>query len=104
MVDHAHIIVLVQFEQDRATRTYVDYRSMEAALDGVCHLYERCLKIANPSLKTITYDISDLFCWVDSLGDLCCLVFSPQSNSYVPHNKEWIKARVFEHLQKQAIP
>ena len=61
------------------------------------------LKKFKRSLKNITYDISDLYNYIDNLCDLCCLVFQPQSNSYVPHNKEWIKARIFEHLKKQAI-
>mmetsp|Transcript_80958 Transcript_80958/g.203724 ORF Transcript_80958/g.203724 Transcript_80958/m.203724 type:complete len:109 (+) Transcript_80958:183-509(+) len=96
-----HTIVLMQFDEARESRTYVDYEAIPAALDGVCQLYEQSLKAANPHLKSITYDISDLFGYIDGLGDLCCLVFNPPSNSYIPHNREWIKARVFEHLREQ---
>nr|ABV22423.1 rudimentary enhancer [Oxyrrhis marina] len=98
-----HTIVLVQFSQNKNSRSYIDYESISQALDGICQLYEQGLKVMNPSLKNITYDISDLYNYVDNLGDLCCLVYNAQSNSYIPHNKEWIKARVFEHLKKQAI-
>lgn len=98
-----HTIVLVQFSKEKSSRSYIDYECVAQALDGVCQLYEQGLKVMNPTLKNITYDISDLFNYIDGMGDLCCLVFNPQSNSYIPHNKEWIKARVFEHLKKQAI-
>mmetsp|Transcript_64486 Transcript_64486/g.181421 ORF Transcript_64486/g.181421 Transcript_64486/m.181421 type:complete len:107 (+) Transcript_64486:72-392(+) len=96
-----HTIVLVQFEEQKETRTYIDYEGVPEALDGVCQLYEQSLKSVNPKLRSITYDISDLFSYIDQLGDLCCLVFNPQSNSYIPHNKEWIKAQVFTHLRSQ---
>eukprot|EP00747_Dinoflagellata_sp_TGD_P165819 gnl/TRDRNA2_/TRDRNA2_187707_c0_seq1.p1 gnl/TRDRNA2_/TRDRNA2_187707_c0~~gnl/TRDRNA2_/TRDRNA2_187707_c0_seq1.p1 ORF type:complete len:107 (-),score=22.63 gnl/TRDRNA2_/TRDRNA2_187707_c0_seq1:117-437(-) len=97
-----HTIVLMQFDEAKESRSYIDYESVPIALDGVCQLYEQSLKSANPKLKSITYDISDLFGYIDGMGDLCCLVFNSQSNSYIPHNKEWIKARVFEHLKSQA--
>lgn len=28
--------------------------------------------------------------------------FNPDSNTYVPYGKEWIKTRVFQHLKRQA--
>ena len=98
-----HTMVLMQFDEARESRTYTDYDAVPAALDGVCQLYEQSLKALNPLLKSITYDVSDLFGYIDSLGDLCCLVFSSQSKAYVPHNRDWIKARLFEHLKSQAI-
>ena len=65
-------------------------------------MYERGLKAMNPTLKNITYDVSDLFNYIDSLWELCCLVFRRPSNTYIPHNKEWIKSRVLEHLRRQS--
>mmetsp|Transcript_49157 Transcript_49157/g.117100 ORF Transcript_49157/g.117100 Transcript_49157/m.117100 type:complete len:115 (-) Transcript_49157:120-464(-) len=98
-----HTILLMQFNQDKESRSYIDFESVPLALDGVCQLYEQEMKEANPSLRSVTYEIADLFRYIDSLGDLCCLVFNPTStsNSYVPHNKEWIKAKVFEHIKNQ---
>eukprot|EP00742_Colponemidia_sp_Colp-10_P007264 GILJ01007808.1.p1 GENE.GILJ01007808.1~~GILJ01007808.1.p1 ORF type:complete len:107 (+),score=16.56 GILJ01007808.1:42-362(+) len=100
--DSKHTIVLAQFTQNKNTRTYIDYENLNLALDGICQLYEQKLKLMNPHLKNITYDIAELFNYIDALGDLSCLVFSPSQNAYVPHNKEWIKTRVFEHLKKLA--
>ena len=88
---------------DRTKRTYYDYENEGAAFDGACRcrhkltarstalvsppslrcaraplgvvkLYEAKLKQLNPQVRQITYDISDLFSYIDSLGDLSALV------------------------------
>lgn len=41
---------------------------------GVCKMYEEHLKRMNPNSPSITYDISQLFDFVDDLADLSCLV------------------------------
>ena len=130
MAEPRHTIVLVQHSQDPKTRTFQDYDTVTSAMDGdptpnprcearsrlramslmpldarvagVCKMYEKKLKQLNPTVRQISYDIADLFRYVDSLGDLCCLVFDPSTNQYAPHNKEWIKDRVFNILKKQA--
>jgi hypothetical protein len=35
------------------------------------------------------------------LGDLCCLVHNGYG-AYEPHNKQWVKDRVFAHLKRMA--
>ena len=42
---------------------------------GVCALFESVLKQRNPGLRAISYDVAQLFSFIDSMGDLCCLVF-----------------------------
>lgn len=42
---------------------------------GVCKIYEEHLKRQNPNTPSITYDISQLFDFVDQLADLSCLVY-----------------------------
>ncbi|CAE8631740.1 unnamed protein product [Polarella glacialis] len=96
-----HTIVLVQFDEAKDARTYLDFAGVPEALDGVCQLYEQSLKAANPGLRSTTYDVTDLFSFMDGLGDLCCLVLNLATGAYVPHNREWLKARVFEHLKNQ---
>jgi len=97
-----HTIVLAQFTQNKNTRTYSDYESVSNAMDGICQLYEQRLKQLNPTTRSITYDISDLYTYIDDLADLSCLVWNQQINAYVPCNKDWIKNRVFVHLKKIA--
>ena len=41
---------------------------------GTCKIYEEYLKKMNPNSPSITYDISQLFDFIDQLADLSCLV------------------------------
>lgn len=43
-------------------------------MDGVVGLYELHLKKLNPNVKTIQYDVQDLFQYLDELADLSCLM------------------------------
>lgn len=84
-------------------------------------MYERHLKEDNPGLTTITYDISQLFDYIDRLTDLSCMVyvaqfffqifgfiffffcrFQRQSNMYAPFPKDWIKEKIFVFLKREA--
>lgn len=69
---------------------------------GVCQMFEKRLKEIHPNMRDITYDITDLYNYIDALGDLSCLVFEPSTNTYAPYNKEWVKKRAFQHLKQQA--
>jgi len=37
---------------------------------GICAEFERRLRELNPQLRSITYDIGDLYSWVDNMPDL----------------------------------
>mmetsp|Transcript_6847 Transcript_6847/g.17508 ORF Transcript_6847/g.17508 Transcript_6847/m.17508 type:complete len:105 (-) Transcript_6847:699-1013(-) len=96
-----HTIILVQSTLHQGSRTYMDYETLTSAVDGVCQMFEQKLKELNPNLPNITYEVSDLFRYVDSLVDMSALVYDPKTMAYQPHDKEWIKNRVFNHLKKQ---
>jgi len=95
-----HTILLVQSTKSGSSRTYYDYETVKLMLDGVCKLFEERLKQQFANQHNITYDVSDLFKFIDELGDLAALVFDPNSLQYQPRNKEWIKDRVLRHLQQ----
>eukprot|EP00823_Brevimastigomonas_motovehiculus_P009858 TRINITY_DN9685_c0_g1_i1.p1 TRINITY_DN9685_c0_g1~~TRINITY_DN9685_c0_g1_i1.p1 ORF type:complete len:140 (+),score=13.29 TRINITY_DN9685_c0_g1_i1:56-421(+) len=97
-----HTIVLMQPTKETTSRTYYDYESTEAAMDGICQLFEHQLKQKKPKEKKITYDISDLYTYLDGLFDLSCLIYSNTTNTYVPHNRSWIRDEVYNHLKRQA--
>lgn len=63
----SHTILLVQPSQRPETRTYSDYESVNECMEGVCKIYEEHLKRRNPNTPTITYDISQLFDFVDQV-------------------------------------
>ncbi len=43
---------------------------------GILKLYEQKLKTMNPTAARITYDIKDLYDYIDSLVDMSCLVYA----------------------------
>lgn len=47
--------------------TYSDYESVNECMEGVCKIYEEHLKRRNPNTPTITYDISQLFDFLDQV-------------------------------------
>jgi hypothetical protein len=52
----------------------MDFTSVGAAMDALVKMYEHKLKDLNPSIPNITYDINDLYNFLDSLYDICALV------------------------------
>ncbi|PAA70220.1 hypothetical protein BOX15_Mlig020084g1, partial [Macrostomum lignano] len=84
------------------SRTWSDYETVDLCLEGICKIYEEHLKVSNPNSPSITYDISQLFQFIDRLGDLSCLVLNQTTGTYVPHNKDWIKEKIYVLLRKQA--
>ncbi|KAK1943511.1 Enhancer of rudimentary [Phytophthora citrophthora] len=97
-----HTIILVQYTRDPNSRTYLDFESVNGGMDGVVKMYEAKLKQLNPNMKNITYDIQDLYTYIDSLTDLSALVLDLETKTYLPCGKEWIKKKVFQVLKNQA--
>ena len=52
--DKHHTLMLVQFNASLASRTFLDYASPAAAMDGVCVLYEKELQVLNRELEQLT--------------------------------------------------
>ncbi|KAE9452149.1 hypothetical protein C3L33_15948, partial [Rhododendron williamsianum] len=69
---------------------------------SICGLYERKLKELNPAIRNITYDIADLYNFMDGLADLSALVYDHSIQAYLPYDRQWIKQRTFRHLEKLA--
>ena len=46
-----------------------------SGISGICGLYERKLKDLNPAILNITYDIADLYNFIDGLADMSALVY-----------------------------
>ncbi|KAF4787893.1 hypothetical protein TURU_165135 [Turdus rufiventris] len=80
----SHTILLVQPTKRPEGRTYADYESVNECMEGVCKMYEEHLKRMNPNSPSITYDISQLFDFIDDLADLSCLVPGYPKKESVP--------------------
>ncbi|XP_030557142.1 enhancer of rudimentary homolog [Drosophila novamexicana] len=96
-------ILLVHPKKNPRTRTYTEYSSTQQCLDAVCKIYEEHLKRSMPQLPTITYDIIQLFDFIDSFVDISCLVHEKSTGGYVPHSKEWIKDKIYEQFRQSAL-
>ncbi|WRX33386.1 Enhancer of rudimentary - like 3 [Theobroma cacao] len=71
-------------------------------LRRICGLYERKLKELNPAIRNITYDIGDLYNFIDGLADMSALVYDHAIQAFLPYDRQWIKQKVFQHLKKLA--
>uniref|UniRef100_A0A182W4J9 Enhancer of rudimentary homolog n=1 Tax=Anopheles minimus TaxID=112268 RepID=A0A182W4J9_9DIPT len=99
----SHTILLVQLDQDPLSRTYSDYETINACLNGVCKIFENHLQERHPGKLTITYDASQLFQFIDQIADMSCLVYHHDTQVYTPHNKAWIKEKVYNMLKADAM-
>lgn len=97
-----HTILLFQTNNAPGSRRYEDHPSVPEAMDAICQRFEQRLRQQDPKKTDFTYDVNDLFTYVDDLEDLGALVFSADISGYVPHNKEWIKNQIFAHLKRMA--
>uniref|UniRef100_A0AAZ3RTR9 Enhancer of rudimentary homolog n=1 Tax=Oncorhynchus tshawytscha TaxID=74940 RepID=A0AAZ3RTR9_ONCTS len=102
VIETSHTILLVQPTKRPEGRTYADYESVNECMEGVCKMYEEHLKRMNPNSPSITYDISQLFDFIDDLADLSCLVYRADTQTYQPYNKDWIKEKIYVLLRRQA--
>ena len=78
-----HTIILVQPTAGKASRTFADFETVPLAMDGVCQMFEKRLKELNPAMRSITYDINDLYHYIDLLPDLSALVLAPGARTLV---------------------
>ena len=69
-----HTILLIQFTHDDNSRTFLDYDDIGRCVDGLCQLYEQKLKIQNEGKEEVSYDVAELFHYLDSLKDLSALM------------------------------
>lgn len=92
----------MQASPNRATRTFMDYNSISQAMDGICALYERKLKEINPAIGHLSYDIGDLYNFIDGLADMSALVYDHSIQAYLPCDRQWIKQKALQRLKKLA--
>ncbi|ONM16224.1 Enhancer of rudimentary-like protein [Zea mays] len=91
-----HTIILMQPSQNRSTRTFMDYDSVNHALDGMK------IRNINPMVRNLTYDIGDLYNFIDGLTDISALVYDDSLHAFLPYDRQWIKQKLFQHLKRLA--
>eukprot|EP00662_Eupelagonemidae_sp_cell21_P046630 gene46630-57416_t len=96
-----HATSLYQPTRQTNSRTFSDFENIGDAMNG---LFERRLKADHPRSADITYDVADLFKFLDSLEDLSLLLFHEQRKAYQPFGADWIKNKLYVHLKGQQMP
>ncbi|KAJ1700070.1 hypothetical protein LUZ62_030476 [Rhynchospora pubera] len=99
MANNKHTIILMQPTPNRMTRTFMDYGSIGQAMEALCAMYEKKLRDVNPTVQNLTYDISDLFNFIDGLADLSALVYDYTIQAYLPCDRQWIKTKLHRHIR-----
>ena len=92
MQNKSHTVLLIQFTADETSKTFIDYDEISKFVDGICLLYEQRLRLQNSGKSEVTYDVHQLFQYLDSLKDLGALVYNVNIKAYEPKGRAWIKA------------
>ena len=98
----SHTVVLLQFTPDDNSRTYLDFETINEALDGIIQIFEQKLKqvAEQSSNNNITYSLADLIAYLDKLNDCCCLTYNDGQKVYIPHGRDWIKSKIYMALKR----
>merc|ERR1711974_52814 len=97
-----HALLLVQLTRSPTSRTYYSYTSINDLAQGVIDLFETHLKQKNKNVENISYNLKQLYKYIDGLGDIAALVLNEQTLQYMPKDKEWVKEKILNHLKRIA--
>ena len=70
----SHTILLIQTGDNQLTRTYLDFPTPALAWDTLTRMFEQRLKELTPGVQKITYDVQDLFRYLDNLHDVSVMM------------------------------
>ncbi|GAQ82561.1 enhancer of rudimentary protein [Klebsormidium nitens] len=101
---NGHTIMLYQLQKAQGSRTWESHDTISAAMDALCARFEKLLKERSPNVRNITYDVSDLFGYIDSLYDISALVLDEELSAYIPCDRKWIQNKALQHLKQMAAP
>jgi hypothetical protein len=74
-----HTIILLQSSDAVASRTYLDFETQGKALDAIVRMFEDRLRALTPGARNITYDVEDLYRYLDNLTDISALTCVPRA-------------------------
>ncbi|CAG9335013.1 unnamed protein product [Blepharisma stoltei] len=97
-------LLLVQKNPNQESRTFYDFKTLDKCIEFIVKTYEDQLRIERPDRITFTYDLSELYDYIEGIPEIICLVFAEETRTFAPHNKDWIKSKVYKFLNKQITP
>lgn len=97
----AKVLLLVQQKPDTDSRRYQEFHTLDKCLDYILKLFEDKLRNQLQEKDNFTYDLSDLYEYLDDLPSIQCLIFSEDTRTFTPHDKNWVKSKLYAHLSNQ---
>ena len=122
-------MLLVQFSSNEDTRTYLDCKNSDEALESknfklttfiaLVRIFENFLMNKAGMMdgqaregansmdednkpQHIDYQLEELLKFVDQLFDLSALMYNEKANGYTAHGKSWIKGKLHAYLRNFA--
>ena len=86
----------LQFTKSENSKQWAEFNSVPKAMEGIIRMYENYLQKINPSVKNITYDIKNLFNYIDRLPE--CAAMVRDKGVFVPRGKTWVKEQLYSKL------
>ncbi|CAI5445908.1 unnamed protein product [Caenorhabditis angaria] len=96
-----HTILLIQPTTQSNSRTWSDYETQAASLDAICKIFETFARNKLPENAEFTFDINQVFEFLDKLTDISMMIFNAETAQYVPRNRSWIKQQLFEMFKSK---
>lgn len=93
--DASHTILFLQVT-DAVSRTYCDYKDTDAAMFGMCEMFEETYK-RKTGITDVTYEIEDVIQYFKSFTEVVMLVFDEEMGTYRPYDMEWIATQLEEY-------
>lgn len=95
------VLLLVQHKVDSESKRYQEFLSLEKCLDYILKIFEDKLRTQLQEKDNFTYDLSDLYEYLDDLPQILCLIYSEEMRNFTPHDKNWVKSKLYSHLTTQ---
>ncbi|KAK6055970.1 enhancer of rudimentary [Cooperia oncophora] len=98
-----HTILLIQPTVRPDSRTWSDYESTTDCLEGTAHTLTRNFSKSRIRQWPASHMTSLIYMSLSiSSRTLAVLILNTETCQYVPHNKDWIKEKIFVMLRTQA--
>lgn len=89
-----HVLLLLQPAGEK-TRTYSDFDSILAAVEGLCSIFEETYKKEN-KVQDVEYEIDDVIAFFDNFDEVLLFVYHDGLCHYLPRDFDWIRERLEE--------
>jgi len=96
----SHTILLVQFTPTSKAKSWSEHATVTDCAVSIIEAFQAELLRRHPGRGEISYEIEDLYAFVDGMHEMVCLVLDNGTKSYVPHDRAWIKEKLLGHLTR----